>query len=158
MWIFICGVAGSKLGQKTQQDFNFDDNKNDFIAIFIPTETHTLDNVSANEWPVLTAKKTFQFSRLALFLARVTREESLSTCKTPIPLLNQRSDFQALPFLSCSTFWELCLSRMRVETSLQARETKDTTSASDNSGDSLDHPSKIEENVSDEESSANVLE
>ena len=45
MWIFICGVAGSKLGQKTQQDFNFDDNKNDFIAIFIPTETHTLDNV-----------------------------------------------------------------------------------------------------------------
>ena len=45
MWIFIWGVAESKLGQETQQDFNFDNNQKDFIAIFIPTETHTLDNV-----------------------------------------------------------------------------------------------------------------
>ena len=84
MWIFIWGVAGSKLGQKTQQDFNFDDNKKDFIAIFIPTETHTLANENASEWAVLTAKKTFQFSRPS-FLARVTREESLYTCKSHIP-------------------------------------------------------------------------
>ena len=85
MWIFIWGVGRSKLGQKTQQDFDLDDNKKDFIAIFIPTETHTLANVIASEWAVLTAKKTIQFSRPALFLARVTHEESLSTCKSHIP-------------------------------------------------------------------------